>query len=92
MFRKHTHRTTLKEGSKVTFHYWSGGALHSAPATVKAVLEADDAPQALDLEVDFPEELMEREGFVRRQSHSRMRTVVEDDVHASGSWSPPSPA
>ena len=78
-------------GQTVTFHYWRKGELHAAPATVVSIHDADDGPQALEVEVAFPEGVAEAEGFVTRQDHTRQRTITEDSIHASGTWTLPLP-
>lgn len=84
--------TPIKVGDRVTFYYWMGGrdgSLHSAPAQVAGVFDADDGPQALQLEVEFPEGVVEQEGYSPSQSYAPQRTSDQpDDIHASGTWSP----
>ncbi len=81
-------KPSVAVGATVTFHFWTQGRLESCPATVTAVKDVDDGPQEVELVVDFPEEVMIREGYVREQSASRQRTRPDDDIHVSGTWTP----
>lgn len=75
-------------GDTVTYYYWAQGELHSTLALVTGVYDEDEGPLALALDVDFSDEVMALEGYVREQSHSRRRVLAEDSVHASGAWTP----
>ncbi len=80
-------KTTLAVGDVVTYHYWDDGALRAASATIVEIHTADEMPQALSLDVDFPEHILAG-GAAREQTHARQRTRDEEDVHTSGTWSP----
>lgn len=79
----------IKVGETVTFYFWTRteeepkGILLSCPAEVLTV----HGPDNLELDAAIPEEVLEREGYVRHQTDSSRRTVKEDTIYASGSWS-----
>jgi hypothetical protein len=79
---------SLTIGDDVTYHYWHLDELRSYRAKVVGIHEPDDDAQALMLEVAFPEDVLAG-GVLATQSHARMRTRGESDVHASGTWSLP---
>jgi hypothetical protein len=85
---------TPQIGDAVIYHYWIGGdagQMFTSPAVVTEVLEIDhDGVQPVKLMVDFPDDILVAQGYVREQSHARQRVRDEDDIHNSGTWSPTS--
>jgi hypothetical protein len=80
--------TPPKVGDPVVIYFWHENELKPFAAIVTDIHPPEDKKDTrnmISMKVDWPDEIL-AEGIVPDQTHIPMRTRVEDDVNASGSW------